>query len=296
MRNATPLIIAPSLPPLENRVEALIATARLQMPFLPGVDQVSDPLATVLVSFDPAETARRSVRMLAASFIAAAPSISQAPAGTEVGSWLTNSFQKLEASSISIVVALPEYLPDVERQLRSFLETIRRTGHHYVPLVVGIATTPADWSHLGLDGFVIVEPEQRVTGALQVFSMLAAVMAPGLMCCLDAHDFWSAFGTAASPSQIAQAVYFPDSSSFVPASRVGRQVLAASAGIAVMPGRCLRLAAQSRLVAAVRAGAQPDAKLTIVAPWGLTAEPLGAGRSVDVLLICREAVSASDEP
>jgi hypothetical protein len=290
VRNATPLSIAPPLPRLENRVEALIATARLQMPFLHGVDQVSDPLATVLVSFDPAEAARRSVRMLAASFIAAEPSISQAPAGADVGSWLTNSLQKLEASSISIVVALPEYLPDVERQLRSFLDTIRRTGHHYVPMAVGIATTPADWSGLALDGFVIAEPEQRATGALQVFSMLAAVMAPGLTCCLDAHDFWSAFGTAASPSQLAQAVYFPDSSSLVPASRIDRQVLNNAAGVAVMPDRGLLLAAQSRLVAAVRASAQPDAALTIVASWGLIVEPLGAGGSVDVLLICRGAL------
>jgi hypothetical protein len=51
------------------------------------------------------------------------------------------------------------------------------------------------------------DPEQRATGALQVFSMLAAVMAPGLMCCPDARDQWSAFGTAGSPSQIAHAVY-----------------------------------------------------------------------------------------
>ena len=147
---------------------------------------------------------------------------------------------------------------------------------------------------------MIAEPQQRVTGALQVFSMLAAVMAPGLMCCLDAHDFWSAFGTAASPSQIAQATYFPGNAAFVPASRIDRQTLSNAAGVAVMPGRSLTFKAQSRLVAAVRASAQSDTVLTIVVPWGLTVEPLGAGRSVDVLLICCEAVPvpvpASDNP
>jgi hypothetical protein len=292
VRHATPLVVAPALPPVGNRIEMLIAEARLRHPATVGVEEAEEPLLTVLVSFDPTDADRRAARVLASSFMAAACSFERAPAEADIGTWLTETSRRLPASWVCIVIALPEYEAEVDQQLQSFLNTIRGTGHHYVPLVVGTATMPADWSGLGLDGFVITELHQRVAGALQVFSMLANVMAPGLMCCLDAHDFWSAFGAAASPSQIAQATYFPDSSSFVPASRIDRQVLAASAGIAVMPGRCLRLAAQSRLVAAVRASGQPDTALTIVVPWGLTVEPLGADRSVDVLLICRGPLPA----
>lgn len=292
VRHATPLVVASALPPVDNRVEMLIAEARLLHPATVGVEEAEEPLLTVLVSFDPTDADRRAARVLASSFVAAACSFEQAPAEADSGTWLAETLRGLPGSWACIVIALPDYSPEIERQLRSFLATIRRTGHHYIPLVVGIATTPATWSGLGLDGFVIAEPDQRVAGALQVFSMLAAVMAPGLMCCLDAHDFWSAVGTAGSPSQLAHAVYFPGDAAFVPASQIDRQVLSDSAGVAVMPGRCLRLAAQSRLVAAVRACAQPDVTLTIVVPCGLMVKPLGAGRSVDVLMICRGAFPA----
>jgi hypothetical protein len=290
VRYAKPLVVAPALPPL-NRLEVLIAESRLHHSPV-GLDPGEEASLTVLLSFDPTEVERRAARVLASSFIAAACSFEQAPAEADIGTWLAEMLRRLPASWVCIVVAMPDYSPEVERQFQTFVNTIRRTGHHYVPLVIGISTAPADWSDLVLDGFVIAEPEQRVTGTLQVFSMLATVMAPGLMCCLDAHDFWSAFGTASSPSQIAQATYFPGDAAFVPASSIDRQLLGNAIGVALMPSRCLRMAAQSRLVAAVRAGAQPDAALTVVAPWGLTVEPLGAGRSVDVLLICRSAFHA----
>jgi hypothetical protein len=286
VRYAKPLVVAPALPSL-NRLEVLIAESRLHHSPV-GLNSSEEASLTVLLSFDPTDVERRAARVLAESFIAAACSFEQAPGGFDAGTWLKEILHGLPPSWACIVIALPEYDAELERELQAFLAFTRKVGRHYVSLVVGIATAPADWSGCALDGFVIVEPEQRVTGALQVFSMLAAVMAPGLMCCLDAHDFWSAFGTAANPSQIAQAVYMPGSSRFVPASRIDLLILNNAAGVAVMPSRSLRLMAQSRLVANVRACARPNAMLTIVVPFGLTVEPLGSGRSVDVLLLCRK--------
>ena len=285
MRNATPRIIAPSLPPLENRVEVLIATARLQMPFLPGVDQFSDTLATVLVTFDPSEAARRSVRMLAASFIAGAPSILQAPAGAEVGRWLADSVQKLEVSSTSIVVALPEYSPEIERQLRAFLEEARRAGCHRLSLVVGVAETPADWARCGLDGFVLTDEEQRDSDAMQMFAALAAVMAPVLMCPLDADDFRCALGNAENPSQIVEATFRLNDARLEAASERDEGLLGRSDGVAVIPSRFLRLSAQCRLVDRVRDRIRFGAAITIVTRWGLTAE-IGATKVVSVAILC----------
>lgn len=288
-RNATPLVVAPALPRLENRVEVLFANARLKMPFLPDSDQISEPLATILISFDPPEAPRRSARMLAASFVAAGHSISQAPIGADVGSWLTDALRELAASSVCIVIALPAHSPDVERQLQTFLEATRSAGHHHLSLVVGVSVTPADWARCGLDGFVATEEGQRDSDALQMFAALAAVMAPVLMWPLDADDFRYALGNAERPSRIVEAIFCLADHRFEPTSGRAKTLLARSEGVAVMPSRGMRLASQCHLIDSVRENAKPAAAIAIIAPMGLTIDPVGSPDIVHAFLLCHEA-------
>ncbi len=288
VRHATPLVVAPALPSAD-RLEMLVARARLHHQPV-GLDATEEPLLTVLLSFDQTEADRRAARVLAASFIAADCSFECAPSAADLGSWPAETLRALPRSVACIVIALPVYEAKVAQRLRALVDDLR-TDHHYAPLIVGVATAPADWADCGLDGFVLVEPRQRITDALCVFSMLAALMAPGLMCCLDADDFYSALGTATSPSRIAEAVYMAGSSCLMPVSGDAQQVMSNAGGVAIMPSRCLPLATLALLVKRVRAHLRPDVALTVVAPRGLTAEPLGSGSGVSVLLLCGDGSS-----
>ena len=295
MRDATPLVVAPPLPALENHVEVLVASARLRLALDAETDEVCAGNLTVLISFDPPEMARRSARMIAASFVAAACSFEQAPAGVDIGTWLAETLNNLPASSVVLVIALPDYSLEIESQLGLFLGVVRRAAHHTFSLTVGVATKPADWACCDLDGFVLDE-EKRDSHALQIFGALAAVMAPVLLCPLDADDFRCALGTAANPSQIAEAVFVVEDSRLLPASRYDATVLGDTVGVAFMPSRCLPLASLGRLVGAVRGSAKRDAAVTVIATSGLTVEPFGSGRLIDVFLLCRTASSDCGQP
>lgn len=283
-RRATPLVLAPALP-AASRVELLVARARLLHQPL-GLDSSEESLLTVLLSFDPSETERRAARVVAASFIAADCSFEGAPPEADLGTWLSKTLQGRPPSMACVVIALPNYDEGAARQVCALVMAVR-AGHHQVPLIVGVAEEPAAWACCELDGFVFAEPRQRVCDALRVFSMLAAIMAPGLMCCLDADDFRCALGTAARPSRLAQAVYLAASDRCLPISRNGEQVLRSTSGVAVMPSQSLPLTAQAHLVGLVRALVRPGAVLTVVAPLGLTVEPRRSGDSVEVVLLCR---------
>ena len=292
MRDATPLVVAPPLPALENHVEVLVASARLRLALDAETDEVCAGNLTVLISFDPPEMARRSARMIAASFVAAACSFEQAPAGVDIGTWLAETLNNLPASSVVLVIALPDYSLEIESQLGLFLGVVRSAAHHTFSLTVGVATKPADWACCDLDGFVLAG-ENRDSHALQLFGALAAVMAPVLLCPLDADDFRCALGTAANPSQIAEAVFVVEGSRLVPASRRDATLLGDTVGVAFMPSRCLPLASLGRLVGAVRGSAKKDADVTVIATSGLMVEPLGSGPLVDIVLFCRTATAAA---
>ena len=290
MRDATPLVVAQSLPALENHVEVLVASARLRLAFDAETDEVCAGNLTVLISFDPPELARRSARMVAASFVAAACSFEQAPAGVDIGTWLAETLNNLPASSVVLVIALPDYSPEIESQLGLFLGVVRSAGHHTVALTVGVAKEPADWARCDLDGFVVAD-EKRDSHSLQAFRALAAVMAPVLLCPLDADDFRCALGTAANPSQIAEAVFVVEDSRLLPASRHDAKLLSDTVGVAFMPSRCLPLASLGRLVGTVRGSTRKNADVTVIATFGLTVEPLGSGRLINLVLLCRTDTS-----
>ena len=285
MRDATPLVVAPPLPALENHVEVLVASARLRLALDAETDEVCAENLTVLISFDPPEMARRSARMIAASFVAAACSFEQAPAGVDIGTWLAETLNNLPASSVVLVIALPDYSLEIESQLGLFLGVVRSAAHHTFSLTVGVATKPADWACCDLDGFVL-PGENRDSHALQVFRALASAMAPVLLCPLDADDFRCALGTAANPSRIAEAVFVPEDSRLLPASSYDATLLGYTVRAAFMPSRCLPLASLGKLVRAVRGSTANSAGVTVIATSGLMVEPLGSERLVNVFLLC----------
>jgi hypothetical protein len=241
---------------------------------------------TVLLSFDPTSVERYAARALAANFVAAECSFAQSAPAAELGDWIEETLHRQPPSCTCIVVALPNHSPQVEQELRIAIDAIRR-GHHEVALIVGVATATLDWAGCDLDGFVVVPPNRRGTDALRVFFALAAIMAPGLIPCLDADDFRCALGSAANPSRLAEAAYLPDSDCLLPVDRTDQRTLSDAIGIAVMPAVHLRLATLALLVKAVRAQVAPEAALTLVSPSGLTLEPFAAGASVGLLLLYR---------
>ncbi len=284
VRHATPLVVAPTLPSVD-RLEVLIVRARLHHGPV-GLAPSDESLLTVLLSFDPTEAERRAARVAAASFIAADCSFECAPLAVDTFSWLTQMLNDLPPSGLCVVIALPAHELDIERQLCALVAKVR-TSHHHAPLVVGVATAPADWADCGLDGLVVAASEQRIADALRVFSMLAAVMAPGLMVCLDAEDFLCALGTATKPSRLAEGFYLEDSAGLIPASRDDRHFLSNAVGVAVMPSRCMPMKTLALLVKRVRSRLRPNAAINLVAPWGLTSDALGSARGVAVLMLCR---------
>jgi len=272
MRQDVPLMLAEPLPPLPAGIEILVSEARL--PLQPtGMEEAGGHMLTVLLSFDPTEAERRAARALAASFIAAACSFEQAPSAVDVGTWLADTLHHLPASSVCLVIALPDHSAETERWLCEFLDCARRTGHHDVELAVAVASNPSDWSACSFDGFVSAEPIQREPDALRMFEILAGLMAPGYLCAIDSYDLQGCLGTALQPARLLDAIWLRESRTLVwgsPADQNDIRSSTAVASIVKPPADLKTLAGVSN---AVRAMTRPDVHFIQIATSGLTAEP-----------------------
>jgi hypothetical protein len=285
MRQDVPLMLADLLPPLTSGFEVLVAEAVLKQRAAGELSTVR--LLTLLVAFDPDEIGRRQARAIAANFLAARCTFFQPPLRSELADGLTEATSRQPLAQTCIVLALPEYDPAVELQLRTFLRTVRDSAHHDVPLVVGVATVPDDWVYAGLDGFVISEPVKRVPAALQVFTILTSLMAPGFLCALDADDIACGFGDASSPSRIVQALYRPDGRPSETATADDGMALHEASSVVAMPERSLRPLTLGKVTTSVHAIGNSMANYVMVTPFGLTLEPLSSGNCISVVLLCR---------
>ena len=132
--------------------------------------------------------------------------------------------EQLRTSAICVVFALPDYSSEVGPKIGNAIDAIRG-GHHNAERIVGVAILSADWAGCGFDGFVIVECSRRDTDALRVFSMFAAIMAPGVVRCLDVDDFHCALGAVDNRAWIAEAVYFVAGFRLLPVDCTDKQVI-----------------------------------------------------------------------
>ena len=287
-RYAEPLINAPPLPPIENGVEVLIAESRLAHRANNDPDDVEEEqLMTVLVSFDPQPAQRSAARTLAATFIAARTAFEQLPAGRELADWLNELLNSRVAASLCIVLSLT-HVPseNTAQQIEGVLAGIRNRQHHCLRLVVAVSLKPADWGDCcGIDGLVLAEARWRDRASLQVFNMLAALMAPGLSACIDDEDLRMAFGTHKFPSRVTSGVWLEAQSTFVWATAEDKELVKNSKAIASMPSRCLELLSQHELMKEVCKSTANDSAFVMIAPYGMSSEPLLADQIVPVFFV-----------
>ena len=287
-RYAEPLINTTPLPPIENGVEVLIAESRLAHRANDDPEAVEEEqIATVIVSWDPQPAQRSAARVLAATFIAARTTFERLPAGRELADWLVELLNNRVSATLCIVLSLPHvYSEDKAQQIERVLAGIRNRQHHCVRLAVAVSMKPADWGDCcGIDGFVLADARLRDKAPLQLFNMLAALMSPGLSACLDDEDFRMAFGTHEFPSRVASGVWLEAQTTFVWATAEDKELVKNSKATAAMPSRCLQLSSQHRLMKEICKSTANDFAFVMIAPYGMSSEPLLTDQIVPVFLI-----------
>ena len=271
-RYANPLLTAPPLPPLGNQVEVLIAESRLAHRASADDDDVEEEqLMTVLISFDPLPAQRWAARSLAGTLITAQSTFEQLPVGRDLAGWLIGLLNSRVAASVCLVWALPHtYSEETAHQVETVITGLRNSQHH-LQLAIAVSVKPAEWVHcLSMDGFVATTSERNDRTALEVFNMLATLMAPGMSACFDAEDLRVVFGTHELPTRVVSGVWLEAREIFLLATDDGMQLLKGSKGLAFMPARHLQLASLHKLLHAIRKSAASDSELVMISSHGLS--------------------------
>ena len=287
-RYATPLITSPLLPPVENDVEVLICEARLAHRATNDPEDVEEEqLLTAILSFNPHPAQRYAARNLAGTYIAAQSTFEQLPVGCGLAEWLLELLNSRVAASLNLVVALPaDYSDDVARQVEGVLAGLWNDRYHQVGLTVAVCVSPEDWGDCsGIDGFVAAGEADCDQASTHVFNMLAALMAPGLTACIDDEDFRMTFGTHEFPSRVASGVWIEAQATFIWATADDQALAKNCKVISAMPSRCLQLASQHKLMKEICKSTANDSAFVMIAPYGLSSEPLLADQVVPVFLI-----------
>ena len=287
-RYATPLITVPPLPELAGGVEVLISEARLAHRASDDPNDVEEEqLMTVLVSFDPQPAQRGAARALAGSFVAAQSTFSQLPVGEDLAGWLNELLNSRVAASLCLVWALPAtYSPGIAQQIESVIAGLRNRQNHHLQITVATAEKSSEWAAcISIDGFVATKALSTDSTAVDVFNMLAALMAPGMNVCVDAEDLRVVFGNHEHPSRMVLGVWPEALDIFMPANNEDEPLMKYSKAVAFMPGHFLKSSSQQKLLRAIRGSVATNCELVMVAPYGLLAEPLLADRIIPISLI-----------
>ena len=292
-RYATPLITAPPLPPVDNGVEVLICEARLAHRATNDPENVEEEqLATVILSFHPSPSQRYAARNLVETYIAAQSTFVQLPVGCGLAERLLGLFNRRVAASLYVVLALPSvYSKDIARQIEAFLAGLRNDRYHQLGLAVAVGAKPEDWGDCtGIDGFVAAGAQDASLVALSVFNMLAALMAPGLSFCVDWEELRSVFGTPEFPSSVVSGIWLEGQTKFVWPSTEDEKLVKNCRAIASMPSRCLRLAAQHKLMQEICKSTENQPAYVMISPYGMSCEQLLVDQIVPVSLIAAPGV------
>ena len=287
-RYATPLITAPPLPPVENSVEVLICEARLAHRATDNpADVEEEQLATVMLSFDPSPAQRYAARNLAGTYIAAQSTYEQLPVGRGLAEWLLGLLNSRVAASLYVVLSLPPvYTEHTARQIEGVMAGLRNDRYHQLGLAIAVGVRPEDWGDCsGIDGFVSADVADSDRESLVAFNMLAALMAPGLSSCVDWDELRSIFGTHEFPSRVTSGVWLEGMATFIWATAHDQELVKNCKAIASMPSRCLRLESQHKLMKEICKSTANDSAFVMIAPYGMSSEPLLEDQIVPVFLI-----------
>ena len=287
-RYATPLITVLPLPEIENSVEVLICEARLAHSATNDPNDIEEQqLATVLVSLYPSPAQRSAARTLTGTFIAAQSTFEQLPVGRDLAEWLLGLLNSRISASLYVVLSLPPvYSEVIARQIEGVLARLRKDQYHQLGLTVAVGVRPEDWGDCsGIDGFVAAGAGDRVRASIHAFNMLAALMAPGLSSCVDWDELRSIFGTHEFPSRVASGVWIEAQATFIWATADHQELAKNCKVISAMPSNCIQLASQHKLMKEICKSTVNGSAFVMIAPYGMSSEPLLADQIVPVFLI-----------
>ena len=287
-RYATPLISVLPLPEIENGVEVLICEARLAHSATNNPDDIEEQqLATVLVSLHPSPAQRSAARTLTGTFIAAQSTFEQFPVGSDLADWLLGLLNSRISASLYVVLSLPPvYSEVIARQIEDVLASLRKDQYHQLGLTVAVGVRPEDWGDCsGIDGFVAAGVGDGDRASIHAFTMLAALMAPGLSSCVDWDELRSIFGNHEFPSRVASGIWFQAEATFVPGSAEDKKLITDSRVIAFMPSHSLQFSSQNKLMNAIRKFTANDPDFVMITPYGMSSEPVMSDQVVPVFLI-----------
>lgn len=287
-RYATPLIAASSLPPVKNRVEVLICEARLAHRATTAPEDIEEEqLMTVLVCVDPTSGQRHAARNLVGTFIAAQSTFEQLPAGCGLYGWLLQLLHSRVAASVHVVLSLPPaYSAEISQQIQDVLASLRNRRYHQLVLAIAVSPSPGCWGDCsGIDGFVASDEGDGDRVAIHVFSMLAALMAPGLAYCVDWEELRSVFGTHKFPSRVAGGIWLQAEARFFPASAGDKRLIEGSGVIALIPAHPIKVASQIKLMEAIRKLTANNPDFVMITPYGMSSEPFMSDQIVPMLLL-----------
>ena len=179
---------------------------------------------------------------------------------------------------------------------QAVLGALRARSRDTTGLVAAVSTQPELWGDLrGLDGFVRADAGDAVSVAARLFTALATMTAPILWTCLDAEDIGISLGSAARPSQLADAVWLPKREQLAFASEVDeqtfRQSSAAAAFIFVD-----RSTSTKSAVLALRAIAPGEQSSMYQVAVDFLLESMATSKRVHVTLLCAATCSQGAQP
>ena len=281
-------LTAPPLPPIESGVEVLICEARLAHSATDDPCDIEvEQLMTVLVSFDPQPAQRYAARNLAGTFIAAQSIFEQLPVGCGLAEWLLGLLNSRVAASLYVILSLPPvHSADIARQIGGVLARLQNSQHHQLGLAIAVGVRPGDWGDCsGIDGFVAAGLGDTDRASIQVFNMLAALMAPGLTSCVDWEELRSIFGTHKLPSRVASGIWLQAEASFFPASAADKTLIEDSGMIALMSAHPSQISSQIKLMNEIRQFTENDPDFVMITPYGMSSGPVMSDQIVTISLI-----------
>ena len=86
------------------------------------------------------------------------------PATAQTVRILAISYFAREPASVCIVLPLPEFSVDLEREISLLLSDLRKAQRHHLGLTVAVSQNPVDWNACtGIEGFVSADVKARVS-------------------------------------------------------------------------------------------------------------------------------------
>jgi hypothetical protein len=281
----------PSIAPLGAHVDCFLSAMALTPVnyATPIPTPVFEPFhqLTALLNFLPEPVARLRFRTLAG---AVSTHFSHHAFSIHPTMELAEHLNRAPGAFATAVVALPSCprdLPDATAPSRA-LRTLRRSVHLF-NTVVGVTEDPKAWQeHLEIEHWVTCEVGGTADAAEQMFAILATLMSPDTLTCIDENTIVDTLGTCSHPARIAPLLWIANSSQLIWLDSAARaRATRVQTAIAFPLSGVPKLETSGRIFSAVRTVLPHTASLCISACSTLPALALSSPLACPVLLLHR---------